>query len=169
MYISKALIGPKTTHLFKPKTKVYSLYWESRLQMGLNPYILILAYINISIHTSLKKIKVEQFSYYPIYFLSIICIFFSFKKRQEIPNQKLSNIEDNFMLSNRFLRYLLMIYISDSATHHGILLTESSAPLNMSFFNARNGMLFSCSAIDSENAGICLNTSLNAGLGFFNY
>lgn len=73
------------------------------------------------------------------------------------------------MLSNRFLRYLLMIYISDSATHHGILLTESSAPLNMSFFNARNGMLFSCSAIDSENAGICLNTSLNDGLGFFNY
>lgn len=169
MYISKALIGPKTTHLFKPKTKVYSLYWESRLQMGLNPYILILAYINISIHTSLKKNKSRAVFILSNIFLKHYLYFFSFKKRQEIPNQKLSNIEDNLMLSNRFLRYLLMIYISDSATHHGILLTESSAPLNMSFFNARNGMLFSCSAIDSENAGICLNTSLNAGLGFFNY
>lgn len=55
--------------------------------MGLNPYILILAYINISIHTSLKKIKVEQFSYYPIYFLSIICIFFPLRKGRKFPTK----------------------------------------------------------------------------------
>ena len=72
--------------------------------------------------------------------------------------------------SNRaFFGSLLMIYASVTATDHRILLTTASVSLNTSSSNARNGMLFSCSAIDSENAGICLNTSLNDGLGFFNY